>query len=111
MYASSPFIEETRFGNWFIRSDTWRASVLCRALDDLQRLMPAGVARYPRILDVGCGYGLSFAELARRFSPDMWWSRPDIGFFEWIGMPVPKQREETLINAVATKPNAAVPRG
>jgi len=69
MYASSPFIEETRFGNWFIRTDTWRLRVLCRALEDVQRLMPAGITRYPRILDVGCGYGHSFAELARRFSP------------------------------------------
>jgi SAM-dependent methyltransferase len=234
MYASSPFVEETRFGNWFIRTDTWRLRVLCRALDDVQRLMPAGVPRYPRILDVGCGYGHSFAELARRFSPNLivgldadpglkaragaaaadcrcevrlqaanashmdlpdadfhlvfchqtfhhiveqeaamaefyrvlkpggvllfaestrryihslpirllfrhpmdvqktaeeyiaivraagfelpdagislpylWWSRPDIGFCEWIGLPLPQQREETLVNAVATKPKGA----
>ncbi len=231
MHVSPLFVEETRFGNWFIKSDTWRCSVLCRALDDLQRLMPAGTNQYSRILDVGCGYGHSFAELARRFSPDLivgldadpaltlraggaaarcarevqlhaanaghmdlpgasfdlvfchqtfhhiveqeaamagffrvlkpggtllfaestrryihslpirllfrhpmevqrtadeyvaiiraagfdlsdgkislpywWWSRPDIGFFEWIGLPVPRQREETLINAVAIKP-------
>ncbi len=236
MYASSPFIEETRFGNWFIRSDTWRFSVLCRALGDLQRLLQAGSARYADILDVGCGYGLSFAELAQRFSPDRilgmdadpqlaqragaaaarcgcpvrlhaanaaqldlpdasfdllfchqtfhhiveqeaamaeffrvlkpggvllfaestrryihslpirllfrhpmevqrtaeeyiamiraagfdlpdnkislpywWWSRPDIGLFECMGLPVPApgQREETLINAVAVKPQVA----
>ena len=231
MYASTPFIEETRFGNWFIKSKTWKVSVLSRALNDVQRLMPAGVARYPRILDVGCGYGLSFAELARRFAPDfilgmdadpaltaragdaaancecdvrlhaanaahmnlpgaqfdlvfchqtfhhiveqeaamaeffrvlkpggillfaestrryihslpirllfrhpmqvqrtaqeyvaiiraagfklpdekislpyLWWSRPDIGLFECMGLGVPEQREETLINAVAVKP-------
>jgi len=234
MDASSPFIEETRFGNWFLKSDTWKISVLCRALNDLQRLLPIGIARYPRVLDVGCGYGHSFVELARRFSPDIifgldadpglierasgaaancrcevrlhaanaarmdlpdaefdlvfchqtfhhiveqevamaeffrvlkpggvllfaestrryihslpirllfrhpmevqktaeqytaiiraagfelsdesislpyfWWSRPDIGFFEWIGLPVPEKREETLINAVAIKPKAA----
>jgi SAM-dependent methyltransferase len=237
MNARSPFIEETRFGNWFIQSGTWRDSVLCRALDDLQRLMPAGVTRYPRILDVGCGYGHSFDELARRFAPERilgldadphlteraggaaarcsrdvrlhaanaarmdlpeasfdllfchqtfhhiveqesamaeffrvlkpggvllfaestrryihslpirllfrhpmevqrtaqeytamirsagfdlpdekislpywWWSRPDIGLFELMGFPVPVRREETLINAVAIKPNAAAGR-
>ena len=38
--------------------------------------------------------------------PYLWWSRPDIGFLEWIGVPVPKKREETLINAVAIKPSA-----
>ena len=64
-----PFIAETRFGNWFLRSDTWKVHVLRRALNDLQRMMPAA-ARYPRILDVGCGFGHSFAELAARFAPD-----------------------------------------
>ncbi len=231
MYVTSPFIEESRFGNWFLRTDTWRLRVLCRALDDLQRLMPADVRRYPRVLDVGCGFGHGFAELARRFAPDvivgldadpgigaragdaaarcdidvrlravnaahmdlpdadfhlvfchqtfhhiveqeaamaefyrvlkpggvllfaestrryihslpirllfrhpmdvqktaaeyvamvraagfelpdekislpyLWWSRPDIGVLEWMGLPVPLQREETLVNAVARKP-------
>jgi SAM-dependent methyltransferase len=36
--------------------------------------------------------------------PYLWWSRPDLGFLEWIGIPVPKNREETLLNAVARKP-------
>ncbi|MGH6627406.1 MAG: class I SAM-dependent methyltransferase [Burkholderiaceae bacterium] len=231
MTTSPLFVEETRFGNWFLKSDTWKVHVLRRALDDLQGLMPQGATRYPRVLDVGCGFGHSFEELARRFSPDLivgldadpalreraresaarcacearlhaanaarmdlpeaefdlvfchqtfhhiveqqaamaeffrvlkpgglllfaestkryihslpirllfrhpmevqktaqeyvamiraagfelpqgrismpylWWSRPDLGFLEWIGLPVPRQREETLINAVAVKP-------
>lgn len=37
--------------------------------------------------------------------PFLWWSRPDCGFLEWIGFPVPSEREETLVNAVAVKPN------
>jgi ubiquinone/menaquinone biosynthesis C-methylase UbiE len=224
------FVEETGFGNWFLKSNTWRVHVLKRALDDLQRFVPPG-HRAGRILDVGCGFGHSFAELAGRFQPDeivgldadpalleragpearacrstvtlthgnascmpwpdghfdmvfchqsfhhivaqeaamaefhrvlrkgglllfaestrryihslpirllfrhpmdvqktapeyadmirtagfdlpdaqvslpyLWWSRPDIGFLEWIGIPVPERREETLINAVAIKP-------
>ena len=36
--------------------------------------------------------------------PYLWWSRPDIGIFELIGLPVPEKREETLVNAVAVKP-------
>lgn len=36
--------------------------------------------------------------------PYLWWSRPDIGFFEWIGRQVPKERNETLVNLVAVKP-------
>jgi len=224
------FIEETRFGNWFLKSDTWKIHVLRRALNDLQRLMPSG-SSFARVLDVGCGFGHSFHELATRFHPELivgmdadpdlalrageearacsahvdlqpgnaaampfeddsfdlvychqtfhhivdqqqamaeffrvlkpggvllfaestrkyihslpirllfrhpmdvqrtapeymamikeagfdltpdrvsfpylWWSRPDIGFLEWIGRPVPTTREETLINAVAIKP-------
>ena len=228
----SPFIEETRFGNWFLKTDTWRISVLCRALNDLQRLIPdKTIPDNPSIVDVGCGFGHSFGELAKRFSPQfilgvdadpglferandaakkstcavrlhaanasrldlpdeafdmvfchqtfhhiveqeaamaeffrilkpggvllfaestkryihslpikllfrhpmdvqktaeeyieiirksgftlpierismpyLWWSRPDIGFFEWIGLTVPEKREETLVNAVAIKP-------
>ena len=228
------FVEETKFGNWFLRTATWKTHVLCRAMTDLQRLMPARPQGYQRILDVGCGFGHSFGEIARRFKPahiigmdadpglqerageqaglcpapvelvegnaakmpfpdnhvDMvfchqtfhhivaqeaamaeflrvlkpggvllfaestkryihslpirllfahpmdvqktapeyiamvraagfdlpderistpylWWSRPDIGFLEWIGVPVPAKREETLVNAVAVKPLAA----
>jgi SAM-dependent methyltransferase len=37
-------------------------------------------------------------------TPYLWWSRPDLGFLEWIGLPVPKVREETLLNAVLRKP-------
>jgi ubiquinone/menaquinone biosynthesis C-methylase UbiE len=232
MNITSPFIEETRFGNWFLKSNTWRVNVLSRALNDLQKLLPAShVPSHPRIIDIGCGFGHSFEELAKRFSPEfilgldadpglfdrandaakqcacevrlhadnaasiglpdetfdivfchqtfhhiveqeaamaeffrilkpggillfaestkryihslpirllfrhpmevqktaeeyidiirsagfslpnerismpyLWWSRPDIGFFEWVGLSVPEKREETLVNAVAIKP-------
>ena len=224
------FVEETHFGNWFLKSDTWKIHVLRRALNDLQPIIPSG-QRFDRILDVGCGFGHAFAELAQRFKPQqivgmdadphltdragpqaqtcscpvdlcfgnaakmpwpdahfdmvychqtfhhivaqeeamaeffrvlkpggvllfaestrayihslqirllfrhpmdvqrtapeyaamirqagfdlpdsrislpyLWWSRKDAGFLEWIGAPVPKKREETLINAVAIKP-------
>ncbi|MDH5190252.1 MAG: class I SAM-dependent methyltransferase [Gammaproteobacteria bacterium] len=230
MNTNYPFVEETRFGNWFLNTYTWKRSVLCRALDDLKPMMPDAITRYPQILDVGCGFGHSFDELAKRFSPDLitgldadpglmerageaannctckvrlhaanaahmdlpdssfdlvfchqtfhhiveqeeamaeffrilkpggvllfaestrryihslpikllfrhpmdvqktaeeyvsiirntgfdlpderismpyfWWSRPDIGFLEWIGVPVPEEREETLVNVVAIK--------
>ncbi|HTL98768.1 MAG TPA: methyltransferase domain-containing protein [Holophagaceae bacterium] len=36
--------------------------------------------------------------------PYLWWSRWDLGTFEWLGFPLPKRREETLVNAVALKP-------
>jgi ubiquinone/menaquinone biosynthesis C-methylase UbiE len=36
--------------------------------------------------------------------PYLWWSRSDLGAFEWFGFGVPAQREETLVNLVAAKP-------
>lgn len=225
------FVEETRFGNWFLKSNTWRVHVLRRAMNDLQRLLPENAPSIRHIIDVGCGFGHSFSELAMRFSPEtivgldpdpdlhhraaqpadacrcevqlhaasaaqtglpdasfdmvfchqtfhhiveqeaamaeffrilrpgglllmaestrryihslpikllfrhpmevqktaeeyiaivraagfelsdarismpfLWWSRPDIGFLEWIGVPPPEVREETLVNLVAQKP-------
>ena len=71
MTTSSPFIEETHFGNWFLKSETWKVHVLCRALNDLQRLMPQTAGSFAQVIDVGCGFGHSFDELARRFKPDL----------------------------------------
>lgn len=226
------YIEETRFGNWFLNTPTWKTHVLCRALDDLQTLLPPNASPFSTIVDVGCGFGHSFAELAHRFRsqqiigldaapelqqrtqhavsscacpvqllqghaaaialpdasvdmvfchqtfhhiveqeaalaeffrvlkpggyllfaestryyihslpikllfrhpmdvqrtaaeyialvraagfgleaknislPYLWWSRPDLGFFEWLGRPVPTQRNETMVNLVAQKPS------
>ncbi|MCB5183719.1 class I SAM-dependent methyltransferase [Methylobacillus gramineus] len=232
MSLNLPFVKETRFGNWFLKTNMWKIRVLDRALNDLQRLMPARRAQYSHILDVGCGFGHSFFALAKRFNPQqitgldadpdlqarasdsarncpaqvrlfagnaslmqgipdnefdmvfchqtfhhivdqeeamaeffrvlkpggvllfaestkryihslqirllfrhpmhvqktaeeyiaiirnagfslpdaqislpfLWWSRPDAGLWEWIGFPLPKKREETLVNAVAIKP-------
>jgi ubiquinone/menaquinone biosynthesis C-methylase UbiE len=36
--------------------------------------------------------------------PYLWWSRSDFGMAEWLGFPVPQEREETLVNVVAKKP-------
>lgn len=71
MTQNAPFIEETAFGNWFLRSNTWKFSVVRSALDDLSRMLPAGQTRYPKVIDIGCGFGHTFAELSRRFSPDL----------------------------------------
>lgn len=232
MNEAANFVEETGFGNWFLKTKVWKRSVLQRALDDLQRLIPSpSIGASPRVIDVGCGFGHSFDELAKRFTPSqivgldadpglqaragdaarvcacevqlresnaartgladaefdivfchqtfhhiveqeaamaefyrilkpggmllfaestkyyiqtpqirllfrhpmevqksadeyiaivraagfqvpderisfpyLWWSRPDVGFYEWIGMQVPEKRDETLVNLVAIKP-------
>lgn len=63
------FIEETHIGNLFLQSRTWKVHVLRRALNELQPLMAGLPKHFPKILDMGCGYGHAFAELAQRFSP------------------------------------------
>src|SRR5262245_59800373 len=62
------FVDETRFGKWFLNTNTWKVHVVRRALTDLKRLLPAG-QRCDRVLDVGCGFGHSFDELARALAP------------------------------------------
>lgn len=63
-----PFVEETKFGIWFLRTQTWFTRVLTIAINDLQRMMPPTRA-YPEILDIGCGRGRSITLLEQRFRP------------------------------------------
>jgi ubiquinone/menaquinone biosynthesis C-methylase UbiE len=65
----APQVPETRFGKWFLRTETWTVHVLERAIADLVRLMPQRRASYPVVIDVGCGAGRSLPKLHRRFSP------------------------------------------
>jgi ubiquinone/menaquinone biosynthesis C-methylase UbiE len=62
-------VPETRFGMWFLQTETWAVHVLRRALNDLERLIPERRSSYPVIVDVGCGWGRSFALLKERFAP------------------------------------------
>lgn len=66
---AAPRVPETRFGKWFLRTETWTVHVLERAIQDLVRLMPERRATYPVVVDVGCGSGRSLKKLHQRFSP------------------------------------------
>jgi ubiquinone/menaquinone biosynthesis C-methylase UbiE len=57
----------------------------------------------PEYLDMLRAAGFEVRE-DRISTPYLWWSRPDVGFLEWIGLPVPQKREETLVNTVVRKP-------
>jgi len=72
--ASNPrwspvYVPESRFGVWFLGTETWAKHVLERALKDLEGLIENRRASYPVIVDVGCGYGRSFEMLQDRFRP------------------------------------------
>ncbi|HEV2676095.1 MAG TPA: methyltransferase domain-containing protein [Aliidongia sp.] len=64
------YVPESRFGLWFLKSEIWVEHVLARAVADLDRLIPDRRPSYPVIVDVGCGWGRSFALLHDRFRPE-----------------------------------------
>jgi ubiquinone/menaquinone biosynthesis C-methylase UbiE len=63
------YVPESRFGVWFLGTETWSKHVLERAIKDLESLIENRRAAYPLIVDVGCGYGRAFEMLHHRFSP------------------------------------------
>src|SRR5471032_201743 len=63
-------VPETKFGTWFLRTQTWTRHVLEPAVVDLERLIPERRDAYPVIVDVGCGWGRSFKLLQARFKPE-----------------------------------------
>ena len=69
MTTPFPYVPETRFGTWFLATETWRIHVLRWALDDLERLEPE-LPRGGRVVDIGAGQGHSLKELAERFQPE-----------------------------------------
>ncbi|MDR5754200.1 MULTISPECIES: class I SAM-dependent methyltransferase [unclassified Caballeronia] len=64
-----PFVPETAFGIWFLRTHTWEHHVLRVAINDLTRLIGDRRPASPVIVDVGCGQGKSFRLLADAFKP------------------------------------------
>jgi ubiquinone/menaquinone biosynthesis C-methylase UbiE len=78
--------------------ESWIIRLLFRHPMDVQRT--AG-----EYMDMVRAHGFRFGAANVSF-PYLWWSRSDLGAFEFFGFPLPAQgqREETLINLVATKP-------
>jgi len=68
-HLSDSYVEETRFGFWFLRSHTWQHHVLRVAINDLRGLFTEALPQNPVLLDAGCGQGKSFAHLRQTFAP------------------------------------------
>ncbi|CAI8994502.1 class I SAM-dependent methyltransferase [Pseudomonas zeae] len=68
-YLSDSYVEETRFGFWFLRSHTWQHHVLRVAINDLRGLFSEALPPNPVLLDAGCGQGKSFGHLRHTFAP------------------------------------------
>lgn len=67
--SAKAFVPETHFGNWFLKTYTWRHHVLRVAIEDLLRLARGTVPQSPVVLDAGCGHGQSLPLLHRYFAP------------------------------------------
>ena len=88
------FAESTRryIHSWIIR-------LLFRHPMDVQKTAPEYLA-----LVRSAGFAVSPVSVSY---PYLWWSREDLGVMErWLRLKPPVEREETLINLVATKPYA-----
>lgn len=68
--VENAIVPETRFGFWFLGTDTWVIHVVRAALNDLVKLIPARKASYAVILDAGCGQGKAFKPLIEHFAPE-----------------------------------------
>ena len=68
-HLSDHYVEETRFGLWFLRSRIWQHYVLRLAVNDLRGLFSEAPPADPVLLDAGCGQGKSFALLRQAFAP------------------------------------------
>lgn len=66
-FLSDSYVEETRFGLWFLRSNIWQYRVLRVAIDDLRSLFASPPPVAPVVLDAGCGQGRSFQQLNKVF--------------------------------------------
>ncbi|EZH82035.1 methyltransferase [Ectopseudomonas composti] len=67
--VSPTYVEETRFGFWFLQSHVWQHHVLRVAINDLVRLIDGPLPHAPVLLDTGCGQGRSFGLLNAAFAP------------------------------------------
>ncbi|WP_434649200.1 class I SAM-dependent methyltransferase [Pseudomonas sp. D1-2] len=68
-YLSDNYVQETRFGFWFLRSHTWQHHVLRVAVEELRGLFNTAPPSNPVLLDAGCGQGKSFQYLRQAFAP------------------------------------------
>ncbi|MBD8492935.1 class I SAM-dependent methyltransferase [Pseudomonas syringae] len=68
-FLSNSYVEETRFGLWFLRSHTWQYRVLRVAIHDLRGLFSEPLPANAVLLDAGCGQGKSFRYLNEVFKP------------------------------------------
>jgi SAM-dependent methyltransferase len=63
------YVPETRFGEWFQRTEIWRRYVVAESVSELAGLLPANRPPCRAALDAGCGEGAAFEALLATFAP------------------------------------------
>lgn len=63
------WVRETRFGRWFLSTQTWYRYVLSQAIIDFKTLLGERLPAQAHVLDAGCGQGLAFGLLEQHFQP------------------------------------------
>ena len=63
------WVRETRFGRWFLSTQTWVKYVLDVAIKDFAALSASDNKKIGTILDAGCGQGSAFNILNEHFKP------------------------------------------
>ncbi len=65
--VAAAYVPESRFGEWFQRTDIWRRYVVEEAVTELTSLLPPGCRSFGTILEAGCGEGVAFECLQSKF--------------------------------------------
>lgn len=63
------YVPETRFGEWFQRTEIWRRYVVTESVSELAALLPPDRPPCRALLDAGCGEGAAFEALYATFAP------------------------------------------
>ncbi len=64
------WVRETKFGRWFLQSDTWVRYVLDVAIKDFSKILGPQPPAIDKMLDAGCGQGLAFPLLEQSWNPN-----------------------------------------
>ena len=63
------WVQETKFGKWFLTTNMWYKHVLAETITNLGILLADDCPRNGKLLEVGCGQGKSFKLLEQTFQP------------------------------------------
>ncbi len=67
MSNNQTWVEETKFGKWFLSTNTWCKYVLTNAIADFKQMIGSELDNVESVLDIGCGEGKALDLLHQHF--------------------------------------------